>query len=292
MFTTILAWIFCCLTLAPFKIYSPAMQRSAGKVCLLGCRFFWRWPFVLCPWIRVSPLDLERFESLGNSGKPAIVLGNHTSFADVMIFAAFCPYNRITRFKSLAASSLFKLPLVGTIMRSVGHIPVHFSKPEEAGSFSVAKEKAQKMMTMMEDHIENGGSICIFPEGQVHRGDPRTLQAFRRGGFSPPLKYDLEIWGFGAVGNCDTWPRKMPIGGLPANIFVTLFPIAPDGATKFVNEECTVEKAEDDAAQQKAEAAALADKCQIIFQKQVDELFSIQDEAAGAKPGGKATKSD
>lgn len=233
---------------------------------------------------------MERFETLGSTGKSVLVLGNHTSFADVMIFAAFCPYNRITRFRSLAAASLFKLPLVGTIMRSVGHIPVHFAKPEEAGSFSVQKERAMQMMNAMEDHIEHGGSICIFPEGQVHRGDPRTLQAFRRGGFSPPLKYDMEIWGWGAVGNCDTWPRKMPIGGLPANIFVTPFPIAPEGAAKFVKQHCC-EKAEDEEGQKKAEAAALSDRCQIIFQKEVDILFSMQDEAAG-QAGGKAAKSD
>ena len=180
---TAVLWLFCCLTLAPFKIYPPALQRKASQVCLLACRFWWQWPFLLSPWIRISAAQLEAFERIGSSGKPVMIIGNHTSFVDTLIFTIYAPYSKIVSFRTLAARSLFRLPLLGTIMRSVGHIPVHFANPEKANSFSVDKQRSQAMMKAVEDHIESGGYISMFPEGQVNRGDSSVLQSFRRGGF-------------------------------------------------------------------------------------------------------------
>jgi 1-acyl-sn-glycerol-3-phosphate acyltransferase len=102
----------------------------------------------MCPWITVEPRGLNFSSAMGESGKPVLILGNHTSFLDTLLFAAFIDMRVVGGIKTLVAASLFKLPLLGYIMKSIGHIPVYFNKAKEhiAGQFETDRSKSDQTM--------------------------------------------------------------------------------------------------------------------------------------------------
>ena len=77
----------------------------------------------MCPWISVECQGLGLIKDLGASGNPVLIIANHTSFLDTLVFAAHIDFQTIAGIKTLVAASLFKLPLLGHIMKSIGHIP-------------------------------------------------------------------------------------------------------------------------------------------------------------------------
>mmetsp|Transcript_25910 Transcript_25910/g.39027 ORF Transcript_25910/g.39027 Transcript_25910/m.39027 type:complete len:170 (-) Transcript_25910:186-695(-) len=118
-------------------------------------------------------------------------------------------------------------------MRSMGHIAVHFRDHKNNDDFSTSPEKKDHMLNQINAHLSTGGWICMYPEGQLHRGhgscNTTTLQPFRVGGLKIALQHDMEIWAWVSKGNNDCWPRSA-IGGLPSSIKARLIPLAPKGS--------------------------------------------------------------
>ena len=239
--------IFCiCSCLNPIGVRVTSMRAPIRKVCLLACGIFWRVPFKFSPWIRVQQLGFEHLvKDVGASGRPAMVLANHTSFLDTLIFAATVPPLMLTRFASLVSPHLFAIPMLGTIMRSVGHICVPFRDVQNAGAggFGLDADKRIAMLEQIETHLTGDGWMCMFPEGMMHRGDGHgegsqhtgTLQVFRAGGMGFLLEHNMEVWGWVTRGNNDCWPRTAK-GGHPAHIAIKLFPIAQNGGALLLEE--------------------------------------------------------
>ncbi|MEW5920977.1 MAG: lysophospholipid acyltransferase family protein [Bacillota bacterium] len=86
---------------------------------------------------------------------PLIVVANHTSLLDGFLLAAFWP-QRIT---FLSAAYLFKMPVVGAFLRAMGAIPVQNEASELAGMRTALRV------------LQSGGTLALFPEGQVCTGD-------------------------------------------------------------------------------------------------------------------------
>ena len=236
--------IFCacvCLNAVGNRVFSRALTR---KCCLIFCGVWWRLPFKLSPWVRVQRLGFEHLAGdVGASGRSVMILANHTSFLDTLLFAATVPPSMLTRFASLVSPHLFKIPMLGTIMRSVGHISVPFREAGASGSFGLDEAKRSTMLEQVEAHLGGGGWICMYPEGTIHRGDGHgegsshtlRLQTFRAGGMAFLLDADMEVWGWATRGNNDCWPRSGK-GGHPASIAIKLFPIAQNGAASLLRE--------------------------------------------------------
>lgn len=176
---------------------------------------------------------------IGSSGKPVLILANHTSFLDSLLFAAHINYNTLARMVTLASAQLFRMPILGTIMQSVGHIAVHFKDHNGDNDFSTDASKKDQMVASIESHVTRGGWLCMYPEGQIHRGhgsqNTAMLQPFRVGGLKIALQYDMEVWAWVTKGNNDCWPRAA-IGGLPTAIRAHLMPIAPTGSCDLLRE--------------------------------------------------------
>jgi len=119
-----------------------------------------------------------------------------------------------------------------------GHFPVHFTSAED-GKFSVDRSKQDRVMEMSEDHVKQGGTLALFPEGQINR-DPSKLQAFRRGSFGLAFKYKLPVYGCVFKGIEDCWPRGVSIGGFPSKIECSLFPISDPIGSKSLEELVTL----------------------------------------------------
>lgn len=107
----------------------------------------------------VTRRDWRGAEHLPPAGTGAVVVSNHISHLDFMTFGHFVYDNgRAPRF--LAKESVFRIPVVGRIIRACGQIPV-FRESEDA---TLAYRAAL-------DAIKDGEAVVIYPEGTITR-DP------------------------------------------------------------------------------------------------------------------------
>jgi 1-acyl-sn-glycerol-3-phosphate acyltransferase len=112
--------------------------------------------------VRVVVHNRER----GFEGAPHIFLANHMSWYDIPALGSFLP-----RAKFVAKAELFKIPVLGAAMRSVGMVPIQRSNRKAAfGAYDEASRR-----------IRDGNSVIVFPEGT--RGDDYPLRTFKKGPF-------------------------------------------------------------------------------------------------------------
>jgi 1-acyl-sn-glycerol-3-phosphate acyltransferase len=145
-------------------------------------------------------LRLEGEEHLATRG-PVILAANHASYLDVVILLAALP----VPFRFVAKRELAGAPLVGRVIRKVGHLTV------ERGQASRSVADAERVTRALRD----GLSVLVFPEGTFVRA-PGILP-FRLGGFksavetgSPVLA--VTIRGAREILPADSWlPEPGPI---------------------------------------------------------------------------------
>ena len=111
--------------------------------------------------VKVRVHGMEKLEA-----GPHIFASNHISWFDVPALAKILP-----RYKFVAKAELFKVPIFGTGMRSVGMIEIQRDNRKAAfGAYDVAAER-----------IRSGSSVIVFPEGT--RGHAYPLRPFKKGPF-------------------------------------------------------------------------------------------------------------
>jgi len=96
---------------------------------------------------------------------PVVLVGNHANgLVDPALFVA--ESRRPVRF--LAKHTLFELPVLGAIARSLGAIPIYRRKD------GVGTERNEEAYAATHEALEAGGVLGLFPEGTSHSG-PRLL---------------------------------------------------------------------------------------------------------------------
>ena len=125
-------------------------------------RGFWYWliEFILRPILKAATArDWRGGEYLRNNHGTVVAM-NHLSWYDPLVAAHFVNDNgRPVRF--LAKVEVFKIPLLGLILKNAGQIPV------QRGNSDAAAGSLREAITA----IENGQCIVIYPEGTLTR-DP------------------------------------------------------------------------------------------------------------------------
>lgn len=118
----------------------------------------------------ISPLD---------KGKCYVFVSNHMSYLDTPIIMSilkdFSP-------RFIAKDSLFKIPIFGTGMKAVGHVPLHKKEPL----------KAMKELNRAIETLKKGESVLLFPEGTRNTNEDRLLD-FKIGAFIIAIKMGLEM---------------------------------------------------------------------------------------------------
>lgn len=117
------------------SFYSKAKFLLAGLI-----RKLWR--------IKVVGAENER------EGVPYLICANHQSMLDAVMLGAAIKHNP----KYMAKAELFKVPLVGSLVKALGAYPV------DRKSSDVAAIK--KTINLLKE----GESITMFPQGTRHRG--------------------------------------------------------------------------------------------------------------------------
>jgi len=240
----------------------------------------WRAVLFLSFWIRLDVHGLDTFRgSFGSSGRPCVLLMNHTSFMDSILAVSLTPLAQAVCVRGLMSSHLFRAPVLGSLLRAMGQIEVPFEKDGANGGFQVNKELMDARMLVLEQHLQQGGNTSWYPEGTINK-NPRTLQKFRAGGFVLPLKVDTEIWCMAFVGNQESWPRGSILGGAPARIGVKVWRVCESSYefqaahNDLLETECTDDK---------GKAISWARLLEREFQKAVDELVA-QGFCCGSSP--------
>ncbi len=97
---------------------------------------------------RVQAVGAEHLPASGG----ALIVCNHVSYVDTIILSLASP--RPIRF--LSYEGFFRTPVLGTLLRIFGAIPVSSTRAREGILRAV-------------EHIRRGEIVCIFPEGQLTR---------------------------------------------------------------------------------------------------------------------------
>jgi 1-acyl-sn-glycerol-3-phosphate acyltransferase len=135
---------------------------------------------------------LERIPEQG----PVLLAANHVAHLDALLLG-YVAELRGRRARVLAKAELFSVPLAGSILRAVGHIP--------AGS---RKGSSESTLAAAEEVLAAGGCVAMFPEGKISRDlEPQTAHTgvarLARAAGVPVLPVGLwgshRIWGKGRL---------------------------------------------------------------------------------------------
>jgi 1-acyl-sn-glycerol-3-phosphate acyltransferase len=144
---------------ATIKADSPLVQRHSR----------W-WGRTLLRLGRI-PVQVEGLEHL-QPGQAYVYAANHRSSFDIYVLIATLP----GRFLWVAKKSLFKIPIFGQALSSMGSISV------DRANLQSAIRSLNKATAI----VKSGVSMIIFPEGT--RADSRELLPFKKGGFIMAMK--------------------------------------------------------------------------------------------------------
>jgi len=140
-------------------------------------------------------------ENVPASG-PVILAGNHPSYLDPLLIVL--PIKRVIRF--MAWDALFRVPLLGRLIRALGAFPVDIRK----GKGEAAYREALRV-------LESGDALGIFPEGQ--RSEAGPMGELRTGVARLAIETGAAIVPITIGGASRAWP-KFKLLPKPAKIIV------------------------------------------------------------------------
>ena len=148
--------------------------------------------------------------------RPYLVVSNHESFVDILLISHL-PWEM----KWLSKAELFKIPVLGWLMRLAGDIPVDRGNPRAAAEAMIRCKAILK-----EEHV----SVIIFPEGT--RSETDEMLPFKDGAFRLAIDAGVPILPL-AVSGAATALRKHDwrFGRSVAEVRV-LEPVETNGLTR------------------------------------------------------------
>jgi len=117
-------------------------------------------------YLKLNPFWKVRIEGRERINRPAVIVANHQSMADIVACMGL-----FRQFKFVSKSSLFSLPLVGWMMRLARYVSLERGKVHST----------QQMMERCRYWLRRGMPVVFFPEG-TYSTDGQLLP-FKRGAF-------------------------------------------------------------------------------------------------------------
>jgi 1-acyl-sn-glycerol-3-phosphate acyltransferase len=192
-----LAALWVVLRLVPRGRPADRLVRSWSRVilALAGCR-----------------LHVAGLEHLDGTA-PVVLAPNHSSYVDAVALLAALPGD----FRFVAKRQLLTTPVVGTVLRRVGHLTV------ERVDLSQSAADAERVGAA----LRHGTSLLVFPEGTFRR--PAGLLPFRLGAFKAAVEAQRPVIPVAIRGTREILPAYAWCLR-PGPITVTIGPpIAPEG---------------------------------------------------------------
>jgi 1-acyl-sn-glycerol-3-phosphate acyltransferase len=146
---------------------------------------------VLRSWFRLSHEHLERIPSTG----PAIIACNHISYLDPLTNGeAIERAGRRPRF--LAKEELFRIPVVGMVLRGAGQIPV------------ARGARDRSSLSRAEAALGRGEVIVVYPEGTVTKRDDGLPMEGKTGAVRLSLATGVPITPMASWGSQAVWQKS------------------------------------------------------------------------------------
>ena len=123
--------------------------------------------------------------------KAYVMVCNHQSLLDIPVI-----YRLFLHFKWVSKASLFKIPVIGWNLWLNRHIKLE----------RTSTKSQRKMLRQCAEHIQNGSSVMIFPEGTRSRDG--ELRAFKEGAFLVALHQKTDILPIVIDGSYKALPEK------------------------------------------------------------------------------------
>lgn len=143
--------------------------------------------------------------------EPSIITPNHASHFDIAALLGYLPgHNRFA-----AKKELFREPVLGTVMRTLGMIPIDREDPAQ----SVAT--LNKMATRGEEAF----SLIMFPEGTRSRDG--HMGAFKNGAFTLALQLGRPIVPIAIHGTSSIMPAGQYLSILPGTVVLEVLEPIP-----------------------------------------------------------------
>lgn len=142
--------------------YFFKMARIWAKFILFGMGFYYK---------------VER-EQLPEKGKSYMIIANHTSMTDIMLMLALIK----NPFVFVGKKELSKIPLFGFFYKRTCILVDRNSSKSKMGVFTRAQKR-----------LNQGLSICIFPEGGVPNDQNIVLDEFKDGAFRLAIEHQIPI---------------------------------------------------------------------------------------------------
>ncbi len=193
----IIAWFFF-LLLVRLSDRDPVRYRTGFAFRKLGVLMtrinpFWR--------IELGGVRIE------NPRRPYVVVSNHQSMADIPVLS-HVPWEM----KWVAKEELFRIPVVGWMLRLAGDIRLNRTDRRSGARTLVAAEK----------YLAGKCSVILFPEG-TRSMDGRVRQ-FSEGAFYLAIKAGVPVLPIAVDGSHACLPKHSFIFGDPATVRVAVLP--------------------------------------------------------------------
>jgi 1-acyl-sn-glycerol-3-phosphate acyltransferase len=162
------------------------------------------------PW-QVEVLGLEHVER----GRHYVVVSNHQSLADIPV-VCHVPLDT----KWLAKAELFRLPVIGWMLKMAGDIPVDRSN----------KRSAARALLECSRRLREGCSVVFFPEGT--RSPDGTVLPFNEGPFQLAIREQVNVLPLAISGSGNALPRGTWMFGPTQTVRLqVLAPVEVEGMT-------------------------------------------------------------
>jgi len=171
--------------------------------------------------LAVAHVKLNRLWNFETEGKPPddprrpyVVVSNHESYADIFLVSQF-PWEM----KWLSKDTIFRIPVMGWMMRMAKDVPVTRGK----------RESAIAALAECRDRLARRVSVMIFPEGT--RSPTSDLLPFKDGAFQLAIEAQVPILPIAIAGTRDCMAKgSFAFRRAHARARV-LLPIVTDGLT-------------------------------------------------------------
>lgn len=174
-----------------------------------------RW-FRRCAVAATALNPLWRFRTSGvrirDPRRPYVAVSNHESLADIFLISHL-PWEM----KWLSKEAIFRLPVMGWMMRMAGDIAVERDK----------RESRAEALSECRDRLGKGVSVMIFPEGT--RSRTADLLPFKDGAFRLAIETGAPILPIAVAGTRNAMPAKSLVFGRANAEARVLDPIPTEG---------------------------------------------------------------
>ncbi|MBD8010722.1 lysophospholipid acyltransferase family protein [Microbacterium sp. NPDC077391] len=171
------------------------------------------WPLaaiVIPPVSLLAKITVSGAEKLPRTGAFVLAPNHYSEFDPLIVAVAVYRSGRLPRF--MAKDSLFRVPVLGWILRKTGMIPV--ARTSSASS-------AKQTLTQSRDLVENGRGVIVYPEGTLTRDPEMWPMRGKSGAVRLALTGDIPLipmaqWGTQQImgryqKGLSVWPPRRPV---------------------------------------------------------------------------------